>query len=182
MLSLQASRRDAQGIVDSARTLTDNCVSLFRTLISKQPLDPELVWVVLRPVLRLLLWLVPEHVPSSETLEALARQPAMQQAASTRTQQVSGPQQRNAPAVPHPEDWRSALATAYLAAVATVSVRWLHARQVHEVPVMQPPACSGCCHASSISYELNSFHVRGAVLAAGPPRCCTLPDYDLASQ
>jgi hypothetical protein len=125
--TLQASRQDAQGIVDCVSSLTDNCVSLFRTLIIKQSLDPDLVWVVLRPVLRLLLWLVPEHVPSTETMKSLARQPVMQQAGSTRTQQARRHLQEDAAALPPAEDWRSALAAAYTAAVATVSRRWLHA-------------------------------------------------------
>jgi hypothetical protein len=117
---LQASYDDAQRVVDCAKTLADSGVSLLEALTSKRPFQPELSWIVIRPVLRLLLWLLPEHVPSSETLEALDKQ----------AQQAQGhirPKQGNTTGVPPADDWRITLTPAYMAAVATVGRRWLHA-------------------------------------------------------
>jgi hypothetical protein len=93
----------------------DACGLTAEALLKRRSLDPDLVWVVLRPVLKLLLWLVPEHVPSTETLKSLARQAQQGQA--------RGRNQGDAAA----EDWRLTVVPAYMKAVSYVSDIWLHA-------------------------------------------------------
>jgi hypothetical protein len=152
--------------MDCAGTLTDKCVSLIGALISKGSLDPDLIWNVLRPILRLLLWLVPEHVPSSETLAALTTQSVLQQVASTRTKQAAGPKQGDAAAIPDAEDRGTTLAHAYISAVATVSRRGLHAAwsEIWEVRAMQ----AACMHIQQASLALRPSLSMVAAVSAAP--------------
>jgi hypothetical protein len=112
MLS-QISFQAAQKKQEEAKHLVADAAALLETLCSTKP-SLEATECVLRPVLRLLLWLIPEHIPMPVPTQA-ASQPesaALQQRAGSGRQDKS----ERAEAA-----WKEELEVAFVQDVATVS-------------------------------------------------------------
>jgi hypothetical protein len=75
LLCLQESKAQATRLLDQARQWFGHIAGIADILGSQQCqcLPPDMSWLVLRPVLRLLLWLVPEHAPEPMEVAAAAQ-------------------------------------------------------------------------------------------------------------
>jgi hypothetical protein len=141
--------------VDCTINMMDSCAFLVEALLKKRSLDPELVWVVLRPVLKLLLWLVPEHVPATETLKSLARQAQQGQA--------GGRKQGGATA----EDWWLIVVPVYMDTVCWVGgVGCLHHQLFLECKRCIMETCAG--QRTQAHLALRPSLCMSAVMSAAP--------------
>jgi hypothetical protein len=117
LLSLQESRAQATRLLDQARQWFGHIAGIAEILGSQQcqRLPADMSWLVLRPVLRLLLWLVPEHAPEPSQASAAAQPQSDSPGSST---QRHGKHNRASASMS--EDWRSSLVLGYIRDVATV--------------------------------------------------------------
>jgi hypothetical protein len=114
---LQASHSLAENLAAQASQLAAGCVSLLEALLGRNAWSPESAWLVLRPVLRLLLWLLPEHASNGKhpTAAAQMTQSSAQKTANSRQERVTA-------AAVASEGWQAMLSRSYLSSVATVSM------------------------------------------------------------
>jgi hypothetical protein len=117
LLSLQTSRAQATRLLDQARQWFGYVAGIAEILGSQQCqwLPADMSWLVLRPVLRLLLWLVPEHAPEPSKAPAAAQ--AQSNLSGSATQ---GHGKHNKASACLSEDWRSSLVLAYIRDIVTV--------------------------------------------------------------
>jgi hypothetical protein len=112
----QASFELAQNILERARQLSASCVSLLEFLSAGRcAYSPDFAWLVLRPVMRLLLWLIP----------GCSTQAPQPQPVSSAAPRGKGHKQSQASHVP--SDWQGRLPLMYVSATVTVST--LQSRQ-----------------------------------------------------
>jgi hypothetical protein len=120
LLLLQELKPQATKLLDQARQWFGYIAGTAEILGSQQcqSLPADMSWLVLRPVLRLLLWLVPEHAP------APSNTPAAAQTESVHTDSANqGHVEHSTASTPISEDWRCSLVLAYIRDIATVSGR-----------------------------------------------------------
>jgi hypothetical protein len=118
---LQASYAEAINIVEQAKQLSASCVSVLESLVVRKA-HPDTSWLVLRTVLRVLLWLLPEHLPDDKHQAAGADGAAVQPVSTSRTW---GKDTKRAPkkgAQAPTQDWQEGIGSSYVTAVATVSI------------------------------------------------------------
>jgi hypothetical protein len=111
----QGSAAEAKKSIDKAKYLSIEATSLLRPFLKTQGMSEETRWRLLRPVMRLLLWLIPEHLPTPWTVSAAAVtvQPAGQGTAAGR---------QNTAATEADEGWRQVTAITFACEVTTVSL------------------------------------------------------------
>jgi hypothetical protein len=114
---LQESRAQATRLLDQARQWFGYITGVTE-ILGSQPclrLPSDMSWLVLRPVLRLLLWLVPEHAPQPMTVAAAAQPQSVSSGSA-----MQGRGKHNKASTSMSEDWRCSLVLAYIRDVATV--------------------------------------------------------------
>jgi hypothetical protein len=107
---LQESKEQVTRLLDQGY-IAGLAETLGRQQCEDLPADTS--WLVLRPVLRLLLWLVPEHAPEPSKTSAAARPQSDSSA-------MQGHQKHSTAWTPISEDWRCTLVLAYIRDIATV--------------------------------------------------------------
>jgi hypothetical protein len=106
----QATRAGALVHQEQARQLSADASTLLQSLGNTQDITAGSAWPLLRPLLRLLLWLLPEHVPLPLT-----------DAAMSQSQPSETGQSRHSTAAPTAVgQWRQEVASSYVQAVVTV--------------------------------------------------------------
>jgi hypothetical protein len=118
--ALQASYAEATSNLEQARQLTAGCVSVLESLAVRKAY-PDTSWLVLRTVIRVLLWLLPEHLPIDELQAAGADGAAVQLESTSGTggKDTKRAQKRGAHAQ---TQWQGSIGSSYVKAVATVSI------------------------------------------------------------
>jgi hypothetical protein len=113
LLCLQESKAQATRLLDQARQWMVYTSGIAEILGERLP--PDMSWLVLRPVLRLLLWLVPEHAPEPMEVAAAAQaHPALTGSG------MQGHEKHRKASAPMTEDWRCSLVLAYIRDIAEV--------------------------------------------------------------
>jgi hypothetical protein len=132
LLYLQSTLAGANKLLEQSKQLSADAGTLALSLRNVNALPDETIWVLLRPVLRLCLWLLPEHIHASAPQ-------AVQQAAS-----FAEGSSRDTTSV----DWRQDFALSFVRSVATVSDRappgFVYAKQA--TPILQ---CLNSCLSTS---------------------------------
>jgi hypothetical protein len=77
-----AEERHLQKHRERARQLSASASSLLQSLHSTQDLPDNVSWSILQPALRLLLWLLPQHLPSADSSTELQPSTLIQAAAA----------------------------------------------------------------------------------------------------
>jgi hypothetical protein len=122
---LQASQGEAQRRLEQARQLSAGCVSLLEALSGMSAWPLESAWLVLRPVLRLLLWLLPEHAPCRQqqpSSKAEGTDLAAQSTGSSTVPKRMAPRNDGAAATAIDGGQQIERTRSYVSAVATVSI------------------------------------------------------------
>jgi hypothetical protein len=114
---LQESEAQATRLLDQCRQWFGNIAGTVEILGRRhlRHLPADTSWLMLRPVLRLLLWLVPEHAPEPSKAPAAAR-PQSDSSGSA----IQGRGKHNKASTSTSEDWRCSLSLAYIKDIATV--------------------------------------------------------------
>jgi hypothetical protein len=105
--NLQNTLAGANKLLEQSKHLSADAATLGMSINNIKALPEDTIWVLLRPVLRLCLWLLPEHVHASAPQ-------AVQQGGSPTAEGSSG----GTISV----DWRPKFAVLFVTSVATVSV------------------------------------------------------------
>jgi hypothetical protein len=118
----QGSASEAKKSIEKAKQLSADAGSFLIALTRFEDMDEEIQWPLLRPVMRLLLWLIPEHLPVPVTVKALTVQPPGQGTAA------GGRGRQNTSLLKQPDGgWREEATTTFAREVATVSLLQLQA-------------------------------------------------------
>jgi hypothetical protein len=114
---LQTSTPAAQKRQEEARQLSAGAATVLEAVCSARHVSEDTTWQLLRPIFRLLLWLIPEHVPMSgvtpATLLPGSVSPEHRPAAAQQGRSNNSATQA---------DWRQGFEIAYARDVATVGV------------------------------------------------------------
>jgi hypothetical protein len=129
---LQGSAAEANASIEKAKQLSMDITSVLYSFTNTQAVFADIRWHLLRPVMRLLLWLVPEHLPTPVTVSAstVTVQPPVRGTAAD--EQSTAPTQCD-------EGWREEAAITFAREVATVSLLQLQVlNQILGAPMSQP--------------------------------------------
>jgi hypothetical protein len=103
---------------EQAKQLAGDCATVLESLCTFDSISADKAWLVLRPVLRVLLWLVPEHVPlHTSLLEDPAAAARLSSQRSTKAEKRGGQAKAGTVA---PADWKASFPTSFVQDVATV--------------------------------------------------------------
>jgi hypothetical protein len=117
---LQATLSEANMLRQEAKQLSAGAATILELLRHWDSLPPDMSWLLVRPIVRLLLWLLPEHLPSvSEPGRAAElRPPAMSATATDQCKLSHGAASGGS--------WKHSFGAAFTADVATVSAAMSH--------------------------------------------------------
>jgi hypothetical protein len=120
---LQGTHVEAKKSIEKAKQLSTDAASILSILKNSTSLSEETEWLMSRPLLRLLLWLVPEHILLPESPPGAASA-AHVLPAEHGTIAANGGKQKEARARPD-EDWKQGAAISFAHDVTTVSMSWM---------------------------------------------------------
>jgi hypothetical protein len=114
----------AQRIQDMAKQLSADAAKTMSLLTGSRRIPDGEIWPLLRPVLRLLLWILPQHVPSVGFPTTAHLQPAGPTTATQGGADFKQDKHRRKAGSPFAADCRQQLAQSYVKEVATVGIRF----------------------------------------------------------
>jgi hypothetical protein len=119
MYLLQATPQEAAARKEQAKQLAGDVASLLESYCVCH-FEDESGWELLRPLLRLLLWLLPEHLPLSEPAAQTLATEQQNEAAAQSGRHTGGRHSQPKPAAVDC-GWRDVLGRSFVLEVATVS-------------------------------------------------------------
>jgi hypothetical protein len=115
---VQTSLSDAKKLREDCKQLSQD-VARFLSMLKSEAIPNAAMWPFLRPVLRLLLWLLPEHVPLGAA-QSMSSQALPAEHTSSESQTVGTSQAGHKSGTSADVDWRQGFGQDFVKDIATV--------------------------------------------------------------